>query len=271
MPLIALLTDFGHSDAFVGAMKGVILSIAAQTQIQDITHAVPPQDITAGSLLLEDAYSYFPQGTIFVAVVDPGVGTARAAVAAQTERFVFIGPDNGLLTLAYNAEFARNPKKCSLRVLNNPKFHLPDVSATFHGRDVFAPAAAWLSRGISFSAIGDPHPQLKPLEGLREVSETETLLEGTVLRVDHFGNLITNIKKPAFEKWNSTGIPVSIELDYETDVRSIGALLKSYGDVPAGSPIAYFGSTGRLELGLANGNLFKSWERPRAVRVRRNS
>jgi len=271
MPLIALLSDFGHTDAYVGAMKGVILSIAAQAQIQDITHAVPPRDAVAGALLLEDAYSYFPNGTIFVAVVDPGVGSPRAAVAAQTERFVFIGPDNGLLSLAYNAEFERNPKKCSLRVLNNPKFQLPIVSATFHGRDIFAPAAAWLARGISFSAIGDPHPQLTPLTGLCDVSISDCMLEAEVLRVDHFGNLITNLKQPQFEKWNDGIKPVTVELDYESGVRKVGALRKTYSDAPDDSPLAYFGSTARLEIALANGNLFEKWGRPRRVRLLRNA
>lgn len=268
MPLIALLTDFGHSDACVGAMKGVILSIAAQTQIHDITHAVPPQDIAAGALLLDDAYSYFPNGTIFVAVVDPGVGSARAPVAVQTERFVFIGPDNGLLTLAYNAEFERSPKKCALRVLNNPKFHLPAASATFHGRDIFAPAAAWLARGISFSAIGDPHPQLTPLANVREVAIADTQLEAHVLRVDHFGNLITNVKQPQFQQWNAANKPVSIELDYESGVRSVGPIRRTYSDVPAGDVLAYFGSTARLEIAISGGNLCEKWGRPRKVRVR---
>lgn len=271
MPTVALLTDFGHRDACVGAMKGVILSIAAQAQICDITHDVPPQDIAAGAVLLEDAYSYFPSGTIFVAVVDPGVGSARTAVAVQTERFTFIGPDNGLLTLAYNTEFERSPKKCALRALNNPKFHLPQVSATFHGRDIFAPAAAWLARGISFSAIGDPHPQLAPLANWREVLVSEALLEASILRVDHFGNLITNLKQPQFQSWSAAAKSVTVELDYASGLRSVGAILRTYSDVPAGEPLAYFGSSARLEVALAGGNLCEKWGRPRSVRVIRAS
>jgi S-adenosyl-L-methionine hydrolase (adenosine-forming) len=262
MALVALLTDFGTHDAYAGVMKGVILNIAPQTQIVDLTHGVPPQDVLCGALLLEESFSFFPGNTIFVCVVDPGVGTARAAVAVQTERYTFIGPDNGLLALAVKAERARNPK-CAVRVLNNPKFHLPTVSATFHGRDVFAAAAGWMARGISFNAIGDAFGELQPLDVPCPL-ERDGALELHVLRSDHFGNLITDLTRAEFARWNANGSECAV---------SVGAhrmpLKNTFAEVPAGDAVAYFGSGGRLEIAVNGGSFAAQFKAGEAVVLRK--
>ncbi len=158
MPIITLTTDFGFRDTFAGVMKGVILSIAPAAQIVDLCHGIPPQDILAGALALEESAAFFPRGTIHVAVVDPGVGSDREAIAVETERAFYIGPDNGLFDLVVKKERLKRAVK-----LQNPRYRLPAVSATFHGRDIFAPAAAHLANGVALDEFGAPIAPLTEL------------------------------------------------------------------------------------------------------------
>ncbi len=188
-PTISLLTDFGTSDEFVGVMKGVIWGIAAQVNIADISHAVQPQNVLHGALLLGRAYRYFPGGSIHVAVVDPGVGTARRGIALQVGKHTFVGPDNGLFTVPLTSG-----EPFSAVSLDNAAYHLPAVSHSFHGRDVFAPVAAHLANGVPLSAMGEPviDPMILNIPKPLRVANG---WQAQVLLVDGFGNLITNLSE----------------------------------------------------------------------------
>lgn len=238
--VITLTTDFGHTDAFVGTMKGVILSICPSVQIVDICHDLPPQDIVSGALLLSDSYRYFPKQTIHVAVVDPGVGSLRATLAVRTERYVFVAPDNGLLDVAL-----RNEKLIRIVQLNNPDYHLQPVSATFHGRDIFAPAAAHIAAGVDIQRLGDPVDAWKPLS-LPCPERKGDALEIHVLRADRFGNAITDLTLGEFQAWNPSGSPVLIK----TEKMEIHGIRRTFSDASANEPVAYFGSGGRLEIAV---------------------
>jgi S-adenosylmethionine hydrolase len=242
--MITLTTDFGLADAFVGTMKGVILSIARQATIVDITHEVPPQDIASGALLLEEAYSYFPEGAIHVCIVDPGVGSSRAALAIQTERYTFVGPDNGL----FEPVLARERIVRVIR-LSNLEYQLSPVSATFHGRDIFAPAAAHLENGIAVERLGDAAPQRQGLALPAPVRHADRL-EIHVLRIDRFGNAITDLTRTEYDMWNNAGKVIRVE----TGAQTISGLWSTFSDVPRGEAVAYFGSGGRLELAVHGGS-----------------
>src|SRR6266542_2863684 len=188
-PVIALLTDFGLRDHYAGTMKGVALGICPDATLVDITHDIPPHDVMAGALELAAAYKYFPAGTIFVAVVDPGVGSARRGVAADTGDYRFVAPDNGVLT-----QVLRESPAKKIVELTERRYARPTVSRTFEGRDRFAPAAAWLAKGIELVALGRPAGDIQRLDLPRPVVEAGRI-SGRVLRVDRFGNLITNIDR----------------------------------------------------------------------------
>src|SRR5712691_6438607 len=186
MPLVTLTTDFGLRDPFVGIMKGVILSICPTARLVDLTHEVEPQDILGGCLTLEAAVPFFPAGTVHLVVVDPGVGSARRAIALRTGGGYLVGPDNGVLTPAFERS------GWTAVALTAPEYRLPSVSRTFHGRDVFAPAAAYLAAGIPLERLGSTltDPVRLPLPGCRLEGDA---LVGEVLAADRFGNLITSI------------------------------------------------------------------------------
>ena len=186
--IITLTTDFGTADGFVGAMKGVILSLAPHATLVDITHDLPPHDIRAGTFALETAIPHFPPEAIHVAVVDPGVGSARAAILVETERGRFIAPDNGVLTSVV-------PDLDAARVfaLDRPEFWRPDVSATFHGRDVFAPVAGHLAQGVEPVQLGTPLSRMKQL-AWPQPRRCGDEIRGEIIHVDRFGNLITNLR-----------------------------------------------------------------------------
>lgn len=186
--IITLTTDFGTADGFVGAMKGVILSLAPHATLVDITHDIPPHDIRAGTFALETAIPHFPPEAIHVAVVDPGVGSARAAILVETERGRFIAPDNGVLTsVVPDMDAAR------IYTLDRPEFWRPDVSATFHGRDVFAPVAAHLAQGVEPDQLGTPLSRIARL-AWPQPRRCENEIQGEIIHVDRFGNLITNLR-----------------------------------------------------------------------------
>lgn len=245
---IALLTDFGYRDHYAGAMKGVIAALAPGAPLIDITHGVAPQSIVAGALALRESWRFFPPRTIFVVVVDPGVGTARAAVAIETRAGArFVGPDNGVLSLA--VEEAGPLRAVELRT---PRYRLSPVSATFHGRDVFAPAAAHLWRGVRLGALG---PAVRkglarlelpePREGVRE-------LRGEVLYVDGFGNLISNIRREALERFRAR-FP-AMALSVRIDSGGPFEIRETYGAVRKGVPLATFGSFELLEIAVRDGS-----------------
>jgi S-adenosylmethionine hydrolase len=268
-PLIALLTDFGTRDTYVGVMKGVILSIAPQAQIVDLTHEVTAQAVLEGSARLEAALPYFPAGTVYVAVVDPGVGSEREVCVVETEVARLVAPDNGLLTLPIRKQRPLKVAKWSAHV--GGAYVLPRISATFHGRDIFAPLAAHLAQGLPLEAIGavweaseasslpTPSPSL-PLR-LLEVPVPLTLsdaqgrpaLELTVLYVDRFGNLITNLDEETLDRWmGDRGIGEErLCVRFEAGE---APLVRTFSDVEVGCLLAYRGSGGRLELAIREGN-----------------
>src|SRR5512133_172774 len=192
-PVVALLTDFGTRDHYAGTMKGVVLSICPDVTLVDISHDIAAHDVLGGALELAAAYRYFPAGTIFLVVVDPGVGSARRGIAAEAGEFKFVAPDNGVLT----AVLDEHPPKRVVE-LTERKYARPTVSRTFEGRDRFAPAAAWLAKGIQLSALGRTITNYQQLD-LPQVAMSESELQGVVLLADRFGNLVTNIDRRTFE------------------------------------------------------------------------
>lgn len=236
-PVLAFLTDFGTRDHYAGTMKAVALAICPDATLLDITHDVPPHDVLAGALELAAAFKYFPAGTIFVAVVDPGVGSARRGIAVETADYKFVAPDNGVLT----AVLRETPAKKMVE-LTERRYARPTVSRTFEGRDRFAPAAAWLAKGIQLSALGRPVTEIHRIEiPVPDVSADE--IAGVVLRVDRFGNLVTNIDRKTIERLAQAS---AIEID--AGGHRIERLVATYAELPAEGVGALFGSTDHLEL-----------------------
>ncbi|HEX7901578.1 MAG TPA: SAM-dependent chlorinase/fluorinase [Planctomycetota bacterium] len=232
--VVALLTDFGLRDPYVGVMKGVILTICPGARIVDLCHEIPPQDVATASRLLAGNAAYFPEGTVFVAIVDPGVGSDRAAVAVSAGDRYFVGPDNGIL--------GRLDIDRAVRVENRAVMLQP-VSRTFHGRDVFAPAAAHLARGVKLDYLGPKMDRLHGLD-LPEPRVTRAGLVGEVVWIDHFGNLITNI--PADRLKDGAAVRLGR--------RWVGKLVKTYASVKPGDVAAVVGSSGTLEIAVRDGD-----------------
>ena len=239
--LVTLLTDFGARDTYVGVMKGVILGIAPAARLVDLTHEVPAQAITVGALLLRNAVTYFPAGTIHLAVVDPGVGSMRDPVAVLTERGVLIGPDNGLLSPSAVLMGLRGVWR-----LDREELFRSPISATFHGRDIFAPVAAHLAAGLPIERVGRRLSGLHPLL-LPESRADHGTVHGQVLYVDHFGNLITNVPAATLESFPAQKVSVTIGR------MVIRPLSSTYASVPHGSPVLLVGSWGMLEIAIRNG------------------
>lgn len=246
MRVITLTTDFGLEDAFAGIMKGVILGIAPEARIVDLCHGIPPQDVVAGALALESAVGVFPAGTIHVGVVDPGVGSERAAIAVRTARSIYVGPDNGLFQFALELD----PMLEAVR-LTNPTFHRPEVSTTFHGRDVFAPVAAHLALGATLESLGEPIESLTPLPVLKPIVEGD-VMHLQVIHTDRFGNLITNLRQDIFRAWAGSGNDSVAR--FIVAGMEITGLARTYSSVVPGQPLAYFGSGGRLEISVRDGS-----------------
>lgn len=242
-PVVALLTDFGLSDPYVGVMKGVVLSICPEATLVDITHGVPAQDVVVGALHLAAAYRYFPRGTIFVAVVDPGVGSQRRAIAAAAGGHVFVAPDNGILTVVL-----RESAPEQIVELADRSFALDTVSRTFEGRDRFAPAAAWIARGTPLSAFGPPVSDVRFADLPRPVLERDSAA-GVVVSVDRFGNLITNLDRTTVI---ALGGPEALSV--EIGERRLTRIVRTYSDVGAGELCALFCSTDHLEVAVAGGS-----------------
>jgi S-adenosyl-L-methionine hydrolase (adenosine-forming) len=236
-PVLAFLTDFGTRDHYAGTMKAVALGICPDATLLDITHDLPPHDILAGAIELAAAYRYFPAGTIFVAVVDPGVGSARRGIAAETADYKFVAPDNGVLT----AVLRETPPKKTVE-LTERRYARPTVSRTFEGRDRFAPAAAWLAKGIQLSALGRPVAEIQRID-IPVPDVSADAVTGMVLRVDRFGNLVTNIDRKTIERLAQGNV---IEID--AGGQRIERLVATYAELPTEGVGALFGSTDHLEL-----------------------
>jgi S-adenosyl-L-methionine hydrolase (adenosine-forming) len=241
--LITLTTDFGTRDWFVGTMKGVILSIAPRAAIVDITHELAAGDIRGGAFALAAGCRYFPKGTVHVAVVDPGVGSGRNAIAVQTADCFFVAPDNGVLSFALARE-----KIKSIRRLANEKYFLRPVSRTFHGRDVFAPVAAHLCRGIAIRQLGPAQKKIVTLARL-EPQPRGDRIEGEVVFIDRFGNAITNLE--------NSGLHASSGGEFFTGQRRLCSVKLSYQSVPVGKAVAVPGSSGFLEIAVNGGSAAK--------------
>lgn len=244
MEFITLLTDFGLQDGYPGVMKGVIYRITPDVQITDISHLVHPQNILEGSLVWKRSVVFFPEKAIHVGVVDPGVGTQRRPIAARLGETMFVCPDNGLLTpLLEEAE--KNGKTVQVVHLDRPEYWLPQVSSVFHGRDIFAPAAAHLARGVPLTDLGtliqDPvrfHPP--------EPRFQENTWYGEVISIDHFGNLITNLLPGHLEQLENLQVRVG--------GREIDVLVETFGSRMPGELVALIDSDGNLSIAVVNGN-----------------
>ena len=244
--LIALLTDFGADSPYVAHMKGVILSICPNTTIVDVTHAIPPQDVSHGAQVLRGCFDYFPPETVFVNVVDPGVGTGRRIIAVEANRKTMIAPDNGLISLVPEDHPPREIVECT-----NKETWLPTISATFHGRDIMAPTAAHICNGFYLRDLG-PSLKLEEIQQLQidKPAIADRSVTGKVVTFDSFGNLITNIKKGDFpESHESLKIEVGGKL-------ILNELVSAYGFADPGEVVALFGSTEFLEIACVNGNAF---------------
>jgi len=246
--IITLTTDFGTADWFVGTMKGVILGLQPRARIVDITHEIPAGDIRAGAFALAASHGFFPRGTVHVAIIDPGVGSRRRAIAVQTSNYFFVGPDNGVLSLA----LARERIKAVHQITNEQLFLCP-VSNTFHGRDVFAPIAAKLSKDLPLARVGAP---LKGFVKLNwpEPQRAANSIKGEIAYIDRFGNAITNIGNAALDTLAGGSCEIIVS------GKRLCAVQPSYQAVPRGNPVAVPGSSGFLELAVNGGSAAKKFK-----------
>ena len=283
-PTVTLTTDFGHGDAYAAAMKGVILTSAPGVSCVDITHEVPPQDVLHGAYVLAEAVPFFPQGSVHAAVVDPGVGTDRRAIAVRVGGVHLVGPDNGVLSLAIEALLSRSfawplsddeadhdeddgalartvesPAPAGVEVfeLTDPAYRLAEVSNVFHGRDIFAPAAAHLCLGVDAARMGPRLATLRRLRIARPAPPVDGAIAARVLHVDGFGNAVTNLRH--------TDAPNVASV--EAAGRVIGGVSHSYGSAEEGAPLAVWGSGGRLEIAVRNGSAARTLALARGDRV----
>ena len=249
MAIITLLTDFGIEDAYVGIVKGVILSVNSSARIIDITHNIAPGDVFRAAYLLETAYGYYPSGCLHVVVVDPGVGSSRGIVALEMDGHRFLAPNNGVLS----AVLSKGSEVRSVSV-ENSRYFLSPLSRTFHGRDIFAPVAAHLSSGMDMNKLGPAmnRHDLISLPVPEPVFTEAPGIVGAVVAMDRFGNLITNIREG-----DLSGIYEQIQsgqLAIQIGDRVIGGLSDTYESVAYGAPLALIGSTGRLEISVNGGS-----------------
>lgn len=234
--IITLTTDFGTADHFVGAIKGVILGMAPKARIVDITHEIAPFDLNEAAFVLAQAWRWFPKGTIHVAVVDPGVGSARRPILVEARGHRFVGPDNGVFTMIYDSV----PHK--VRVIDNPKLMLPVISRTFHGRDIFAPAAGYLAKGTKAVRFGKLIRDYVRSEAAKPVHTAENKWSGVILKVDRFGNLITNLHIGRLSDLRSRAFEMRVGL------QSIRRLALTYAETDIGEVFVIVGSSGYLEI-----------------------
>ena len=239
-PIITLTTDFGLTDHFVGTIKGVILEIARDVEIVDISHSVQAFDVLDGALTISQAYSYFPAGTVHVVVVDPGVGTARRPILATCDKYHFIAPDNGVLSMVYARE-----ERVHVRHITSNHYFLQPTSNTFHGRDIFSPVAAYLAKGVDPLKFGEEVEDYVKFSAPRPKAVNETTLRGVVLKVDRFGNLITNITPqdaPMLFAAEAAAFKIVVGKREVTQIR------QAYAEGAPGEVFGIVGSMGFLEI-----------------------
>jgi S-adenosylmethionine hydrolase len=236
-PIIAFLTDFGTRDHYVGVMRGVVLSICPEATLVDLSNDLPAHQVAGAALELAAAYKYYPPGTIFLVVVDPGVGTARRGIAAEAGDWRFVAPDNGVLT----GVFQELPAKKVVE-LTERRYARPTVSRTFEGRDRFAPAAGWLGKGVHLAALGRPVSDYHAIE-LPRPQLADGVLKGVVLRVDRFGNVVTNLDRKSCERLTDGGAALQLTVGRQ----AISRIVSTYADIAPGDISALFGSTDHLE------------------------
>ena len=247
--IVSLLTDFGVRDTYVGQVKAVILGIASSARLVDLTHDVPPQDVVEGAFHLAAAWQAFPPGTVHLAVVDPGVGTARRPVALEWRGHLFVVPDNGLISFVLGD---RSPDR--LVVLDRPRYHRPNVSSTFHGRDLFGPVAAYLASRLPLQEVGaaaDP-TSLARLD-FPSLRRDPDAVRAPVVSIDHFGNCRTLIRRedipwPLEHVWVRCGQAI------------VRGIVDTYGSVPETRTLALFGSYGGLEVAVRSGSAARAWD-----------
>lgn len=240
MKAIALITDFGLEDNYVGVMKGVMLGINSKVRFIDISHSISSYNVKEAAFLLAGSFSYFPKNTVFLVVVDPGVGSARKPIAIKTKNYYFVGPDNGVLSVAAGADGIEK-----VAILRNKRYFLPASSFTFHGRNIFSPVAAYLSKNITFSSLGENLKKIEKIE-ISKPNIKEGILEGEIIYVDKFGNLVTNIKKGQLKKIlgkNFIGILKN---------KKIKRIVSCYEKGNPNEPFLIDGGFGYLEISLKN-------------------
>jgi S-adenosylmethionine hydrolase len=249
MSIITLLTDFGTEDAYVGVMKGAILSINPSAVVVDVCHYIDPQDLIEAAYLIKSSYRYFPKGTVHITVVDPGVGGNRSIVAVKLLGHIFLAPDNGVLTLLMD-----EGEIDAIVRLENTHYFLNSISQTFHGRDIFAPVGSHISKGVPIEKLG-PHLGTQDLIHLSipkpYISNKDELI-GTIISIDRFGNCISNINEHCLNKFVKNGFEKRLEIKIGNTV--IKSLSRSYTDVGPGCPLAIIGSFGYLEIAMNCGN-----------------
>ena len=244
-PIITLTTDFGLSDHFVGTIKGVILGIVPEVEIVDICHSVQPFDVLDGALTLAQSYSYFPERTVHMIVVDPGVGTARRPIVVTSDRYHFVAPDNGVLSLIYGRE-----ERVHVRHVTAEHYFLQPLSNTFHGRDIFAPLAAYVAKGVDPAKFGDEVEDFVRFSAPRPKPVNERELRGVVLKVDRFGNLVTNFTP---EDVPALFQPEPPPFKIVVGKREINEIKTTYSQGAPGEVFGILGSMGYLEIAANRG------------------
>ncbi len=245
--IVTLTTDFGTKDSFAGSIKGVLLKLNPQAQIVDISHEIGPQDVWEAAFTLKTAYRYFPKGTIHLAVVDPGVGSGRRPIIVVTESYYFVGPDNGIFSLVL-----QEAERMRVLHITASHYYLPDAGPTFHARDIFAPVAAWLTKGIPSGNFGEEIEDYVKLN-VPVPKQTVNGVDGHVIHIDRFGNAITNIRLSDIRKLVpevDDSLPVSVNIVG----REIKGLRKFYAEAAPGEPAAIINSSGYLEVFLFKQN-----------------
>ena len=249
MSIITLLTDFGTEDAYVGVMKGAIISVNPSAVVVDVCHYIDPQDLIEAAYIIKSSYRYFPKGTIHIIVVDPGVGGNRSIVAVCLSGHIFLAPDNGVLTLLMD----EGDLDATVRV-ENTHYFLNSISQTFHGRDIFAPVASHISKGVPIEELG-PHLGMQDLIRLSipkpYISDKDELI-GTIISIDRFGNCISNINENCLNTFVKNGAEKRLEIKIGKTV--INSLSRSYTDAGSGYPLAIIGGFGYLEIALNRDN-----------------
>lgn len=250
VPIIALVTDFSLNDPYIGIMKGVILEINPNVIIVDLAHDLPNFNINFATFVLLTSYKYFPKGTIFVCVIDPGVGTKREAIIVKTKNYIFVGPNNGVMSLA-----ALEDGIIEIRKIENKEYMLRRVSYTFHGRDIFSPAAAWISRGVPLETFG----QILDRKDFISIKISKPVMEdgvftAEVLAIDGFGNIITNIKGEDFLKTEKFGYRYCIIINEKA---FLARFVRTYGDAQKNETILLIGSHEYIEIAVNMGSAAK--------------